>query len=329
MIHRVFSTGRQHMVTGASQSAKTWLGFDVAIAVAHPEITTVLGQPVCRHGRVCIESWEMGQAEDVRRTLKLLRGHGLAAPSENLILLSDTQPTLNDETYFTRRRRELREWGVIFYLVDSLSEAAGIELNDNTAFTAFWRARVKPLLDDGVTVLWTHLRGHAKPGVAQDRDSVSRGATQIRALSTGVLDIRQVSDVLFTLRHNKHRDGLALPFGALTLEGTVDEPSVRLVVRDEAAGLLGKQALARRLLNALGQAQAATAGAKPLTRRAIEEALNGTSRPKEERVSKRTYEPVLADLVAEGLFHTSRVGNADVWAWTGPAGEDGEETDEE
>jgi hypothetical protein len=328
LVRDLFSVAHQHMATGSSQTAKTWLVFDAAVAVAHPEVSSFLGQPVCRHGRACIESWEMGQAEDVRRIQKLVRGHGVATASEDLILLSDTRPTLGDEAYFTHRRTELKAWGVVLYVIDSLSLAAGMELNDNTAFTAWWRARVKPLLDDGITVLWTHLRGHAKPGVPQDRDSASRGATQIRALSTGVLEVRQLTDALFTLRHNKHRDGAALPFGALALEGRMDEDFVRLVVREDAGGLEGKEALARRLLTTLGQAQAA-AGAEPLSRKSIEAALNGRTKPKAERVSRKTYEAVLAQMVADDLFHPGTRGNATTWTWIGPPAEEVEDDDAE
>jgi hypothetical protein len=235
-VEGLFSIAHQHMIVAASQGAKSWVLFDLGVALSHPECTRFLGQPVCAHGPVEIESWEMGQAEDVRRLQKLIRGRVLAEASSNLRLVSDPPTTLWDESYFTRRRRELQERSVRFYLVDSLSEAAGIELNDNTAYTAFWRTRVKPLLDLGITLIFTHLRGHPKPGVAQDRDSASRGATQIRALSTGVLELRQLADTLFMVKHNKHRDGTALSFGHLELEGGNDDDFIRLTLREVAAG---------------------------------------------------------------------------------------------
>jgi DnaB-like helicase N terminal domain/AAA domain len=321
MIQRLFSRGHQHMIVGASQGAKTWGLFALGVAVSHPSVTHYLGQPVCAHGRVEIESWEQGQAEDVRRLQKLFRGHGLDAGADDLTLVSDPPTTLSDESYFARRRCELTERGVRLYLIDSLSEAAGIELNDNTAYTAWWRARIKPLLDLGITVAWTHLRGHAKPGVAQDRDSASRGATQIRALSTGVLELRQLTDTLFQVRHNKHRDGTALSFGLLELEGGHDEDFVRLTSREEA-GNQGKESLARQLLAQLGRERAA-AGTR-LTRKAIEGRLNDPSKPKPERVSRKVYEAVLGQMVADGLFATLKQGNADTWSWVGPA-EDGDD----
>lgn len=296
LLQGVISRARQHMVVGASQGSKTWVLQGLGVAYAHPEVSVFLGQLLRRHGRAAIGSWEQGQLEDVRRTQKLVRGHGLSTCSEDLILISEPPATLRDEAYFLRLRRDLQDWGVSLYLIDSLSEAAGIELNDNTAFTEWWRARIKPLLDDGVTVIWSHLKGHAKAGVAQDRDSASRGATQIRALSTGVLELRQLTDTLFTLKHNKHRDGLAVPFGVLELEGRIEDDFVRLIVRDEAAGQGGKEALARRFLTVLGQESAVARDY--LTRKVIEARLNDRSRPKAERVSRKIFEAVLAEMVA-------------------------------
>jgi AAA domain-containing protein len=324
LLQGVISRAHQHMVVGASQGAKSWVLDGLGIAYAHPDVALFLGQPLRLHGRAAIGSWENGQYEDVRRIQKLVRGHGLPTSSEDLILISEPPAPLREEAYFLRLRRDLQDWGVTLYLIDSLSEAAGIELNDNTAYTEWWRARIKPLLDDGVTVVWTHLKGHAKPGVAQDRDSASRGATQIRALSTGVLDLRQLTDTLFTLKHNKHRDGLAMPFGVLELEGRIEDDFVRLIVRDEAVGQGGKDALARRLLTVLGQESAAASDY--LTRKAIEARLNDKSRPKAERVSRKIFEAVLAEMVTDGLFRTSQQGHADVWTWTGP---DLDETDAE
>jgi hypothetical protein len=264
----------------------------------------------------------MGQAEDVRRLQKLIRGRGLAEVSRDLRLVSDPPTTLRDESYFNRRRRELQERGVRFYLVDSLSEAAGIELNDNTGYTEFWRSRVKPLLDLGVTLVVTHLKGHAKAGVAPARDSASRGATQIRALSTGVLELRQIAGTLFLVKHNKHRDGIELPFGHLELEGGNDDDFIRLTLREVVAGG-GKEALALRLLTKLGQT-AAVAGTR-LTWKSIEAALNDREKPKHERVSKKIYETVLKQMEADGLFSSLKVGNADHWTWVGPAQDDEEE----
>jgi DnaB-like helicase N terminal domain/AAA domain len=322
MIQQLFSWGHQHMLVAASQGAKTWALFGLGVAVSHPSVSYFLGHAVCAHGRVEIESWEQGQAEDVRRLQKLLRGHGLDAGAEDLTLISDPPTTLSDESYFARRRRELTERGVRLYLIDSLSEAAGMELNDNTAYTQFWRRRVKPLLDLGITVVFTHLRGHLKPGVAQDRDSASRGATQIRALSTGVLEFRQLADTLFAVKHNKHRDGTALSFGHLELEGSNDDDWIRLTLR-EAGGDGGMDALARRLLTTLGRETALTNTS--LTRKRIEAALNDPSRPKTERVSKKIYEAVLDKMVAAGLFNALKVGNADHWTWIGPAQDEEDE----
>lgn len=310
-VDRLFSQDGQHMIVGASQGAKTWALFGLGVAIAHEDVAEFLGQRIVRHGRVVIESWEQGQAEDVRKLQKLITGHAIARCSDNLILLSDAPATLNDETYFTRRRRELREWGAVAYLVDSLSEAAGVELNDNTLYSAFWRSRVKPVLDDGIMVVFTHLRGHVKPGVGQNRDAASRGATQIRALSTGVIEMRQLTDTTFAVRHNKHRNGLALPFGTLTLDGAVDDGYVRLALAADIAGGEGKELLARRLLAQL----AATAGGW-IALAAIEAAVNDKSKPDAERVSKKVYKPVLDEMVREGAVEFRKRKNAHEWRWT-------------
>jgi DnaB-like helicase N terminal domain len=241
-VEGLFSRAHQHMIVASSQGAKTWTLFDLGVALSDPACSHFLGLPIRGHGRVEIESWEQGQAEDIRRGQKIIRGRDLAGGPEDLRLISDPPTTLRDESYFTRRRRELQERGVMYYFADSLSEAAGIELNDNTAYTEFWRTRVKPLLDLGITVVFTHLRGHPKPGVAQDRDSASRGATQIRALSTAVLELRQLTDTLFLVKHNKHRDSTALTFGHLELEGKNEDDWIRLTMREDAGGQ-GKEAL--------------------------------------------------------------------------------------
>jgi hypothetical protein len=322
LIGRLFSHGHQHMIVGASQGAKSWLLFDLAVAYAHPSVSTFLDQPVLRHGRALLESWEMGQSEDVRRVQKLVRGHDLPTCAEELILVSEPPSTLRDESYFRRRCRELQDWGVTLYGIDSLSEAAGMELNDNTAYTEWWRTRVKPILDLGITVVWSHLKGHAKPGV-QDRDSASRGATQIRALSTGVLELRQLTDVLFAVKHNKHRNSLALSFGSLKVDGQIEDPFVRLVV--QAATTESKDVLARGLLTQLGLEAAITG--QSLTRKAIELRLNDASKPKDERVSRKIYEAVLAQMVGDGLFQATKQGNAHAWAWTGPTKDEDETPD--
>jgi hypothetical protein len=321
LVDRIFSRQHQHMILGASQGAKTWAAFDLGVAIAHPSISHFLGQAIRAHGRVVIESWEQGQAEDVRRIQKLVRGHDLSVAADDLILLSDPPAPLSDDAYFDLRSRQLRDWGAILYIVDSLSESAGIELNDNTAYTGWWRGRIKPLLDLGLTVVATHLKGHPKAGVEQNRDSASRGATQIRALSTGVLDLRQLTDTLFQLRHNKHRNGTALAFGALELEGQLEEDFVRLILKSDTAMGAGKELLAEQLLTKLGCA--AAADGRPFRRADVEAALNQRDKPKAERVSKKTYEPVLARMVAEKRLEHTKVGNADGWNWIGP--EDGTE----
>jgi len=233
VVEHVFAQGTQGMIVGASHTAKSWVLFDLAVALAHESVSSWLGQRMVQHGPVCLESWEQGQGEDLRRIQKDLRGHGLSTCADGLILISDAPASLSDEAYWQRRRRELREWGAIAYLVDSLSEAVGpgVELNDNAAYSAWWHRRIKPLLADGLLVVFTHLRGHRKPGVpASDRDSASRGATQIRALSSAVLELRDAGDDRFVLKHNKHRLGPAVPFGHLALAGGPDEPSVNLVL---------------------------------------------------------------------------------------------------
>jgi hypothetical protein len=251
-ITRLFSRANQHMLVGSSQSGKTWALWDLAVALADETVATWLGQPIAQHGVVVLESWEQNQLEDVRRLQKLLRGHDRPTAPDSLILLSEPAATLRDADYFATRLRELREWGAIAYLFDSLSEASGLGLQDNGEYTEWWRARIKPILRLGCTVAFTHLKGHVKPGVQQDRDSASRGATQIRALSTGVVEFRQLIDTLFAVRHNKHRDTLALPFGTLALDGAVDDPTVRLLLRAETVGQT-KTDLARTRLLTLGQ----------------------------------------------------------------------------
>jgi AAA domain/Primase C terminal 1 (PriCT-1) len=313
-VERLFSHGNQHMIVGASQGAKTWLLFALGVALAHEGVTQCLGQRVLRHGRVLIESWEQGQREDVRRIQKLVTGHGMKTCDDNLILISEPSATLVDESHFAERLRTLKAWGVTCYLFDSLSEASGIELNDNTAYTIWWRTRVKPILALGCTVICTHLRGHPKAGVEPNRDSASRGATQIRALSTGVLDLKQYSDKLFGVTHNKHRDGPALRLGTLELVGDHDDPSIVLALRDPLGEAQGKARLARELLTQLGEG--ATPG-QALKRSDLEAALNPPGRPKDERVSKKIYEPVLGQMVSEGLFKKGEDRNAHTWAWLG------------
>jgi len=307
IVQGLFSQGRQHGIIGASGSTKTWILFGLAAAVALPDVTDFLGLPVRAHGTAVIESWEQGQAEDLRRLQKLLRGHGVETAPDTLLLASTPFLTLNDEGAFQARLRDLRAAETVLYLFDSLSEGAGIELNDNTAYTAWWRARIRPLLDAGITVIFTHLRGHLKPGTSRDRDAAFRGATQIRALSTGVLECRQLSETAALLIHNKHRDGPALPLGLLTLTGAHDDPAITLTLaaKPEAAG---KAAGARQRLVALARIHPAG-----ITRKMIEAALNDPGRPKRERVSRKTYDPILADLEASGAFEGFSAGQADAW----------------
>ena len=241
----------------------------------------------------------------MRRLQKLCAGHDLDGAPDDLILISDAAATLAD----------LRAWDAVAYLVDSLSEAAGIELNDNTLYSAWWRERIKPILDLGCMVVFTHLRGHRKPGIAADRDSASRGATQIRALSTAVLELRQLTDTTFGVRHNKHRNTTALPFGVLELQGAIDDPSIRLALTAATpATAESKARRARGLLTAMG----AASGGAWLTRRTIETTLNPPGKPKAERVSERTWGPVLGEMTAEHLFEAGKEGRADAWRWIGP-----------
>jgi hypothetical protein len=79
-------------------------------------------------------------------------------------------------------------------------------------------------------VVFTHLRGHitGKPGALADRDAVFRGATQIRALTQAAIECRQITESSSLLKHNKHRDTPALPFGTLNLVGGFEDPAIRL-----------------------------------------------------------------------------------------------------
>jgi hypothetical protein len=128
---------------------------------------------------------------------------------------------------------------------DSLSEGAGIELNDNTAYSAWWQARVRPLLDLGITVVCTHLRGHLKPGTLGDRDAASRGATQIRGLSTAAIACRYLSPTTSLLIHNKHRRTARLLLCLLTLTGAQADPAITLELGTlDAAGKADQARLA-------------------------------------------------------------------------------------
>ncbi|HXJ80795.1 MAG TPA: bifunctional DNA primase/polymerase [Candidatus Methylomirabilis sp.] len=315
IVEALFSHQHQHLIVGESEGAKTWSLFDLGLAISDPAITTFLDQPVRRHGRVAIESWEQGQAEDLRRLHKLARGHGRPRFDE-VILISETPGTLNDESYFTRRFRELQEWGVVLYALDSLSEAAGIELNDNTAYTAWWRTRIKPLLTAGIMVIATHLTGHIKPGIGRTREAVVRNATQIRALSTQVIECRRMGDTTFKVLHNKHRNSTGLPFGTLELAGALEDPWIVLRLSADAPPVPAatKEVLARQRLIELGKK---TPNAW-LTRKTIDAELNHESLPKAQRLSKRSWEPALASLTADMVFETGKQGNAHAWRWVGP-----------
>ncbi len=230
LVRGMFSRGRQHAIIGPSGSGKSWVEFDLCVCVACDEVDTFLGQQVVMHGPVLIESWEQGEQEDRRRVQKLLRGHGISEAPDSLILASEPLLTLNDEGAYRARLRDILAARVVLYAFDSLSEGSGIDLNDNAAYTAWHRDRVDPLLRAGVTVVFTHLRGHisAQRGALADRDAAFRGATQIRALSTGVVECRSVTDDSWKLIHNKHRDTPALPLGTLRLAGGFEDPDVQL-----------------------------------------------------------------------------------------------------
>lgn len=251
LVRGLFTRNRQHAIIGASGSAKTWVEFDLAVCVACPEIRTFLGQPVLVHGPVVIESWEQGQPEDLRRLQKLLRGYARAAAPDTLILASEPALTLNDDAAYQARLRDFVDAGVVLYAFDSLSEGCGIELNDNTAYTAWWRARVAPTLKANITVVFTHLRGHitGKPGVLADRDAVFRGATQIRALSQAAIECRQLTETSSLLKHNKYRDTPALPFGTLNLVGGFEDPEIRLSLVAPLAADVVKNAKMKKLLD--------------------------------------------------------------------------------
>jgi hypothetical protein len=250
LVTGLFTRNRQHAIIGASGSMKSWVMFDLCVGVACPEVSTFLGQPIAIHGPVVLESWEQGDQEDRRRLQLLLRGHGYTEAPDNLILASEPALTLNDEGAYQARLRDLTEARVVLYAFDSLSEGSGIELNDNTAYTAWWRARVRPMLSAGITVVFTHLRGHVqnKPGALADRDAVFRGATQIRALTQAAVECRQLTENSSQLRHNKHRDTTDLPFGTLNLVGGWDTPEVRLSLVAPIAKDVVRMAELRKLL---------------------------------------------------------------------------------
>jgi hypothetical protein len=321
ILENVFSARNQHMITAAAGAGKTWALGGFGVALAHESVKTFLGQPIRRHGRVFSESWEQGQHEDVRRIQKLVRGYGLPDCSSDFILSSDPPTTLADEAFFQSRLRVLKEWGAIAYVVDSLSEAAGIDLNDNFEYSRWWRARIKPILDLGCMVVFTHLKGHRKAGVGQDRNSASRGATQIRALSHSVLELRQVGETSFSVIHNKHRDSTGVTFGLLGLEGEITDPFVRLVLKTPPAAGLGKEFVARQLLTRMG---AAAPPGTAFLRKMIEATINNPAAPRRDRVSKKIWESVLAEMVAEGLFQQGKEGRAAAWSWIGAEDEDDE-----
>jgi Bifunctional DNA primase/polymerase, N-terminal/AAA domain/Primase C terminal 1 (PriCT-1) len=307
LIDDLLSRAHQHAIIGASGSAKTWLEFALAIAVASPEVTRFLGQPVAVHGPVVIESWEQGTEEDLRRLQKLVRGHGLPVAPDTLILQSMPFLTLQDDGAYQARLRDLREAEVVLYVFDSLSEGAGIDLNDNTAYTTWWRTRVRPLLDLGITVVFTHLRGHLKPGTLGDHDAAFRGATQIRALCTAVIECRHLTATTSLLIHNKYRNTGQLPLGILTLTGGQDEPTITLDMHTlpDAAGKADRARLAL-----LALARLHPAG---ITRKMIEDDLNAPSKAKAARMSRKTYNPALAALEADKTFEAFPQGNADAW----------------
>lgn len=328
IIDALFSARHQHGLLGASESAKTWALWDLGLSISHPRIETFLGQPIRQHGRVVIESWEQDQAEDLRRLHKLALGHGLALGEafEHLILLSETPTSLNDPDYFALRLRELQEWGALTYCVDSLSLASGIDLNDNTVYSGWWQTRIRPILNAGIMVVFTHLTGHLKPGVGRTRDSVVRGATQIRALSTQMVEFRQQGDTRFGVHHNKHRNATGLKFGTLTLDGELADPWCRLTLTaDQPLPEGGKDALARQKLIDLGTDRPSVW----LTIKAIDAVLNPTDKPPKDRVSTKTWRPVVDQMAGEGLVKVGKAGKALAWRFLPPADlpEDDEEDD--
>ena len=300
LIKGLFTKNLQHAIVGASGSAKSWLLWELALGVAHPQITTFLGQPIMLHGPVLLESWEQGHAEDTRRSQKILYGYGIEEASENLIQVSNPAVALTDDAAFQARLKDMVEAGVVLYAFDSLSEGCGIELNDNTAYTNWWRTRVYPILQAGITVVFTHLRGHVqnKPGVIPDRDSVFRGATQIRALTQAAIECRATGPNSSLLRHNKHRDTPELPLGTLNLIGGFEEPGIKLDLVAPIGKDVVQNAKLRTLLNWLKDNPKAS-------KRQIKAGLG---------MGQDTVDALVTDAAFKGLIRALGPENRQVWS---------------
>jgi hypothetical protein len=197
-------SGAMSFIVGDSEAYKSWfadlMGMSVAAGVPFLDKFPTVQAPTL------IISEENGIAEDKRRVKLLSRGHAIDVEGVPCHMASDASFSFDDPVRYLALRRYIDQHAIRMVILDSFVRVHRRKENDAGDMNALYQDKMKPIMKDGVALVFLHHRRKAQivPGAAQptgDSDEI-RGSGDIRAATLAVLFLRTLSVTQVLVKHN-------------------------------------------------------------------------------------------------------------------------------
>lgn len=193
-------------IVGDSEAYKSWFALLLAMSVAAG--ASFLERFPTVQAPTMVISEENGMSEDKRRSVLLGRGHGLNLDEIPCHIASEAAFSFDDPVRYAALRRYVDQHRIEMVVMDSFVRVHRRKENDAGEMNALYLDRMKPMIRDGIALVFLHHRRKAQVGPGQqpvgDSDEI-RGSGDIRAATHSVLFLRTVSDTQVLVRHNKTR----------------------------------------------------------------------------------------------------------------------------
>lgn len=193
-------------IVGDSEAYKSWFTMYLALCVA-------AGRPMfdrlpVRQCPTLFVSEEQGEAEDKRRMSKLASGMGFDLTGLPCYVASDQTFNFDDTAKYAALRARIETRGIRLAIFDSFVRVHKRKEVDSGDMSRLYMDRMKPLLHEGVALVFLHHKRKPPPGPSgqspsSDSDDI-RGSGDIRAAARAVLFLRAIADTgQVIVRHNK------------------------------------------------------------------------------------------------------------------------------
>lgn len=295
LVEDILPKGRLMMLTASPGVGKTWLGLDMAIAIATAR--PWLGHFACKSGKVLLIDEESDTTLLRDRVGRLLASDGIdASDVSGLQFLSMKGVNLSDNRSVERLERVIRRMRPDLVFIDSLIRVHRANESSSEDMAPI-SAILKSLSTEfGCAICFTH--HDRKPGInGHSSQHAFRGSSEIQALVDTHLDLTTTKGdgVVLKVRQEKRRYGLKIPTFCVEI---ADEGEGTVVRHTDAPPMPpSKIDLARDFIRRLG------ADGSRLYRQAIVERGNKMGH------ARNTLDAARRSLIEAGEFTEELVGN--------------------